>query len=590
MCVQSLDGNLVFYEQESLAFNRFLPNCLLPGAMAYFSNSDSFVLSTSLWTIDSYRYQVLAIANTDDNDSQQSNNTNIKGRKVTPDWTLSLGESIIDMKVVSLEKSVSYLIVLGERNLFAIKENGSIWFMKKFDFNASCLTAYANDTKDSVISVVATHVSTLIIYCNDRAMWATQLPFIPVAIQRASLPNMMGAIVCLSDDGLICCGYLGTNPSVKIVSVPNIQLRQINYPESEAELQELRRIINSHNLEGNQMESKVIRNDLTINICDINTISAINTKSLNPFLKISIQLETTANVKNVRLAVELHKSLIAEPNIVTIPSMSNTSEPVINEFIIFKNNKVFPASAKVDLIVTYNNEDGAPRIASKTIYIPINILAKIGQPSKDAEHKLILNIVNDSNKSLKLSEIFSDLFESDSNNTSSVGLEIYDDNNIVSIITSIKSTNQRYIVMSDSFGSMSFVANELLRRLSKNDVKYDITHNDITFLPLNKLFVLIDEHLLARHRVIDLQNSLSSSATQFRAIQKRLLIKLKDRNPTPLNNLETLLKVAQTQVRSENSLIRLLFDIILKYFSFRSMDSLIKYSKLSTIWTIGAHI
>jgi Bardet-Biedl syndrome 9 protein len=60
--------------------------------------------------------------------------------------------------------------------------------------------------------------------------------------------------------------------------------------------------------------------------------------------------------------------------------------------------------------------------------------------------------------------------------------------------------------------------------------------------------VLIDQHLLARYQVIDLQNSLSSYSAQFRAIQKRLLIKLKDRNPTPLNNLETLLKVAQTQV------------------------------------------
>jgi Bardet-Biedl syndrome 9 protein len=104
------------------------------------------------------------------------------------------------------------------------------------------------------------------------------------------------------------------------------------------------------------------------------------------------------------------------------------------------------------------------------------------------------------------------------------------------------------VVQSDSFGALAFIANELLRRLDRNNIKYDTSKMDLSFIPLNKLFVLIDQHLLARYRVIDLQNSLSSYSAQFRAIQKRLLIKLKDRNPTPLNNLETLLKVAQTQV------------------------------------------
>lgn len=37
------------------------------------------------------------------------------------------------------------------------------------------------------------------------------------------------------------------------------------------------------------------------------------------------------------------------------------------------------------------------------------------------------------------------------------------------------------------------------------------------------------------------QNELSQISAQFRVIQKRLLAKFKDKNPTPLTNLETLL-------------------------------------------------
>ena len=545
--MESLDGNMSFFEQESMAFNRYLPNCLLPSAMAYIPQTDSFVLATSLWSIESYRYQVLAISKSEDDNSHQMGNSQVKSRKVNPDWSLSLGEAVIDIKVVVLDKSVSYLMVLGERNLFAVKDNGSIWFMKKFDFNASCLTAYPNDANDAIMSVVANHSSTLVIFCNDRAVWATQLPFTPVAIQRAFFPSLTGAIVCLSDTGHICCGYLGTNPSVKIVSVPNTQLNPINYPESESELQELRKIINSHNLEGNQIDSKVIRNDLKITICDVNTSSGVNAKTLNPLLKLSIQIETTSDVNNVRLAIQMHNSLVAEPNIVTVASLSKASEPSINQVVIYKESKTFPASTRLILVATYINEDGAPRVASKVIYIPISILTKMCQPFKDAEHRLNLFTISDG-KQIKLSELFSDLFDIETNNTTSIGLEIIDDNSVVSISTSTKSNTQKFAISSDSFGALAFVANELLRRLAKNNVKYDLSQVDLTFVPLNKLFALIDEHLMARHQVIDLQNCLSNSASQFRSIQKRLLIKLKDRNPSPLNNLDTLLKVSQTQV------------------------------------------
>lgn len=41
--------------------------------------------------------------------------------------------------------------------------------------------------------------------------------------------------------------------------------------------------------------------------------------------------------------------------------------------------------------------------------------------------------------------------------------------------------------------------------------------------------------------MMDFQNELSQLNAQFRVIQKRLLAKFKDKNPTPLTNLETLL-------------------------------------------------
>lgn len=55
ICVQSLDGLLTFFEQESFAFCCFLPNFLLPGPIVYVSKTDSFVTVGSTWDVDSYR-------------------------------------------------------------------------------------------------------------------------------------------------------------------------------------------------------------------------------------------------------------------------------------------------------------------------------------------------------------------------------------------------------------------------------------------------------------------------------------------------------------------------------------------------------
>ena len=60
--VQSYDGQLTFFEQEALAFSRFLPGFLLPGPLAYAAASDSFITSTASLQLVTYKYSVLAAA------------------------------------------------------------------------------------------------------------------------------------------------------------------------------------------------------------------------------------------------------------------------------------------------------------------------------------------------------------------------------------------------------------------------------------------------------------------------------------------------------------------------------------------------
>ena len=62
ICVQSMDGQLAFFERETLTFSRFLPHFLLPGPLCYSQTLDSLITCSSAFEIQCYKYQTLVAA------------------------------------------------------------------------------------------------------------------------------------------------------------------------------------------------------------------------------------------------------------------------------------------------------------------------------------------------------------------------------------------------------------------------------------------------------------------------------------------------------------------------------------------------
>lgn len=56
LCVQCLDGTLLFYEQEVLAFSRILKARLLPEPLVYIPRNDVFITLGSGWVLECYRW------------------------------------------------------------------------------------------------------------------------------------------------------------------------------------------------------------------------------------------------------------------------------------------------------------------------------------------------------------------------------------------------------------------------------------------------------------------------------------------------------------------------------------------------------
>ncbi|KAL0477412.1 peptidyl-tRNA hydrolaseB1 [Acrasis kona] len=87
----------------------------------------------------------------------------------------------------------------------------------------------------------------------------------------------------------------------------------------------------------------------------------------------------------------------------------------------------------------------------------------------------------------------------------------------------------------------------------------------ITFdegLPYRSFFEVVDSHLEARLSVQAESEKLKNLSAQIRSIQKRLLVRFKERNPTPLNNIDTLFEesyrsMLETSKRLENQQAKL---------------------------------
>jgi Bardet-Biedl syndrome 9 protein len=87
----------------------------------------------------------------------------------------------------------------------------------------------------------------------------------------------------------------------------------------------------------------------------------------------------------------------------------------------------------------------------------------------------------------------------------------------------------------------------LLERLTISLPSIEFDYSDS--LPYNDYFSLIDRHFESRVDCEQINHAMDVCSKQFRAVQKRLLAKLKDKTPTLLDNLDILLENTSGQVR-----------------------------------------
>ncbi|XP_006887665.1 PREDICTED: protein PTHB1 isoform X3 [Elephantulus edwardii] len=520
ICIQSIDGMLMVFEQESYAFGRFLPGSLLPGPLAYSSRTDSFITVSSCRQVESYKYQVLAFA-TDADKRQETEQQKLgSGKRLVVDWTLNIGEQALDICIVSFNQLASSVFVLGERNFFCLKDNGQIRFMKKLDCNPSCFLPYCSVSEGTINTLIGNHNNMLRIYQDVTLKWSTQLPHVPVAVKVGSLHDLKGVIVTLSDDGHLQCSYLGTDPS--LFQAPKVESRELNYEDLDIEFKELQKTIKDVNRTQGVWPMTEREDDLTVSALVSPNFDSVSQATdvevgaeLVPSVTVKVTLQSRLALQKAKLSVYVQPPLVLTCDQFTFECLDR-------------------------------NPDGVPRIIQCKFRLPLKLICSPGQPSKSASHKLTIDTNKPPVSLLSLFPGFAN--QSDDDQVNVMGFCFLGGSRVTLLAS---KTSQRYRIQSEQFEDLWLVTNELILRLQEYFEKQGIRDFACSFsgsMPLQEYFELIDHHFELRMNGEKLEELLSERAVQFRAIQRRLLTRFKDKTPAPLQHLDTLLDGTYKQV------------------------------------------
>ena len=599
ICVQSMDGLLTITERETVAFQRVLPNFVVPGPLCYIPATDSLLTCNSAFELECYSYQVLAAASSatahsrggggslpslggaggereGDKDLRTGGTKLTQVKKLQADWRFTLGERALEISSAVFTKTLHAtevdLIIMGEHSLFVLSQNGALKSNRQLEFlpMACCVnTLPAREGSRSAQNLlVATHTGSLMVYQDTKLMWAAKHDIVPIAVRVGTFNRLPGLVVCLSDEGALMVTYMGTNPNTEVASPQEV--KDLDY---EAMDEEHRNILAK--IRASTKQTRVEPTDrLVLRIQTPQRLDGVGSTETpvqsrrssfaggEPYvmtIRVFASYQGTGAAENVHLQVVTPSSMIAEPSTIEQPYLDgNARTPLVWNVVVISTPDHLPSSQDIEVVATYTAASGEFRTQSCCTRAPLCLFGSVIQPVKTASYRVTL----ESNyPPPQLRALFEDVIlqSAFSDELMAQGSSA---NNVVSFrflsgeecTVLVSKAAGRYRLQSEHFHALWMLAVELCSRLETyfaSGAQNGPEPFRISFeepLPLLEFFSLVDQHFNCRQACRNLSAQLEAQAHQFRATQKRLLIRYRDRNPTDLSHLDKLLEATLEQM------------------------------------------
>lgn len=514
ICIQSSDGALGFYEQETYLFAVQLPSFLMPGPLIYCSSVDCFLICNSNMQLEAYKYSVLKEAS---GKFKQGADCNF-----SCEWKINIGEYAQDIQV-NKGKGLCDVYVLGEHSLFGIKLGGHMKLQKKLDYVPSCMSVYGEDS-----ILIGSFSSHLLLYKGRKLLWAARMNSIPIHLKVENF-EVNGLVVSLDETGTAEVSYMGTNPMPYTVTSGG---KQSDPAEADREYRSILASL-SDPLKQEPTENMTILVQLDEVKYEDHIYDGYATTEWGAVVtSIKLGLKFTGDLaKNVCIHVSTPENIECIDSPLFIPVLKSTTPAVTT--LKFLTKPDLPCNSLYSQInLTYFINE-LPRTATTSFELPFFQACYQVKLQKEADYKITIGIKDPVSG---LSEIFPD-FNMETPNALSV--KYFDGSHCTAILG---KSGERCRLQGSSFHSLWLMTSQFITRLSRQNLSFDEA------LPLQDFFSTIDKHFESRKNVQQCEQDLGKLTEQYTAIEKRLLVRFKDKNPAALNNLDYLLQLIHSQV------------------------------------------
>ena len=518
------------------------------------------------------------------------------------EWSINLGEScrqILEGKFISNGKQKAReIIFLCDRNIFLVKDGGGIMQMRRLEKEPMCIASYipgqggsgsgGDSDGDAVSNIILVNMDKSIqVFVDFNLVWAAMnyTEALPVHIGVCDIKGQKGLIATIDDEARLSLNYLGTKPPINAVASFS---RDLDYDKIDEEHKKLLQVIRESQSDSRQelgerltLKAQMLQglnsagntnlsstsDDLPDDLVSLNyAFNSALDGSLKVSYKITVSSHENKTISNVTLTVVHPSSIYASPNHVHLDKLYSEKE-VVFDFYALRN--VPPTSSDVQIHASYQTSRGELQSVSVSLSLPLILFVGIKAATKSAQFKLVLD--TDGKDPVPLTELFSDYLYLNTLNgvqvdrilgataTHAFGFQFWFNENVTKVnAEGLKSsfsqpitasilaskTNGRYRIQSDSMAACSYLCLEMERRLCtfhKDDTSI-ISYQDNFEVPLNEFMKAITDHYNSRLEMRVLSKKLDNLCTQYRVINKRLLARFKDKNPSPLKGLETLVR------------------------------------------------
>ena len=601
------------------------PICYLPKIDAFVTVNHSCHAECYKYQVLASSQDKNVDTNSDLNKSSSNGLTAVRGAMV--EWTMNVGESCRQVlngyfssdgsnSTVKSNLAGGELLMVCDKSLFLLKgENGGLIQQRRLErSDASCVCSFPSQQEGGLTHnfLLATQDHMIQIYSGFNLVWATKTTSTPVQMEVGTFGDQKGLIVTIDDSGSLCLSYLGTKPPINAVLT---QVRELDYDKIDEEHRSLLNVIRESQNENrlDVPEKLIIRSQLPKSLTTEPSPVALDMPtSLVPLytsmsadgqvVKICVRLYLTYSgsndkssrgyASNVSLTVSTPSFVLPVPKNIIIQKVSTVkSTPVMVKIFFFATKDLLPSCLDATINASYLSSKGEPRIASHVIQLPIFLACRPKAPMKSALCKVVIDTEV---AAVSLTDLFDDfLFASQesgcdvsdvlgSNATQAMGFQLWapvsntasssatDSQQLSSVVSILVSKNAgRYRVQADSYPALYLIIEELEKRLTQKMNGSDPTSTTAVkctdSLPIEEYFSVINEHFKLRLLLVQLNSQLNDLAHQFRLVQKRLLVRFKDRNPTPLGGLDFLLKETYSKIIQLSKLYSFIHNFIIYF-------------------------